>query len=160
MYSICLNTVFMFQLQQYVDKQNAGKFFARALAFCHIGPSGLGADGELHVQKRVGTALPVELGPFEDLKAHALVKAARLRVLLVHGQPVYAEAVNPVPEQPPAQPLPALLRRDEQHLKAPVLNSHERGGRAAFLRDDEDFNREQRLRDIFAKARYLALGQE
>ena len=48
MYSICLNTVFMFQLQQYVDKQSAGKFFARALAFCDIGPSGLGADGELH----------------------------------------------------------------------------------------------------------------
>ena len=150
----------MFQLQQYVEKQNAGKLIARALAFCHIGPSGPGAACELHVQKRVGIALPVELGPPAHAKAHALVKAARLRVLLVHGQPVYAEAVNPVPEQPPAEPLPALLRRDEQHLKAPVLNSHERVGRAAFLRDDEDFNREQRLRDIFAKARYLALGQE
>ena len=31
--------------QQYVDKQSAGKFIARALALCHIGPSGLGVNG-------------------------------------------------------------------------------------------------------------------
>src|SRR5690242_16237060 len=69
-----------------------------------------------HVEQRVGLAHAVALGAPDHLKAHALVEAERLAILLIHVEARGAESSDGVRQQtaPDAAPTPVWM--DEEHL--------------------------------------------
>lgn len=114
-----------------------------------------------HIQKRVGISLLIMVCPFVNLKAHMLIKASGLGILLIYGQSLNAIIFYAMQEQAFAQPFPSFLRSDKQHLQRAVLDPHEsRRMSRIVLRDQQMGDSLQRLGNVFFDAVDLTVPTE
>lgn len=117
-------------------------------ALGEYGSAGL-ARLEAHIEQQVWHALFVEVGSFVDLKAHVLIEAFCLWVLLVYCQAADTVVFYPELDEALAEALAALLSCDEEHLKRTIFNSHKSDSTSRLIgHDNQVSNTFQCLRNI------------
>lgn len=113
-----------------------------------------------HVQQRIGPAFLVPLRPAAYSHPHALIEAARRRILLIHRRPPETVPRLAEPEERLSDALPPRVRLEEEHFQLFPVKPHEPDGLPVRFRCHEDGHGAERLRHIAADAADLLFRQE
>lgn len=112
-----------------------------------------------HIQQRMRVAFLVKLCSLIRFKSHVLVKSDRLWILLIDGQLNDSVGFNAMLEQLLPKPFPTFLRREKQHLQAPILDAH-KPNRLLCFGNDQMLHAFQRLRHIRPDCFYFRVRKE